>query len=158
MARTTEASDFISDELNGVIDYASLPVGGVTVEAVQMTGREFKADGEGKIAYEKFMAEPIIIKIHATANQNEAPVAEVGLNGVKINIPREKPVRLPRAYVEVLARSQFRRYRQVNNPDPTAAEGTSHIRTVGQDYPFEIIEDKHPKGRAWLQRIMRESA
>lgn len=158
MARALQSTDYASDELNGVIDFSALPVGGVTIEPVTLREREFKVDADGVLAYEKFMAEPIVIRIHNTGNKNEPPIAEVGLNGTKIDIPRDKPVRLPRAYVEILARSQIRRYEQRNNPDPTAMEGTSHHRKVGFDYPFEVIEDKHPKGRAWLQRVMRESA
>lgn len=156
MATKTESSDFTNTELDGTIDFSALPVGGLTVQPV--TEREFKNTPEGNLAYEKFMAEPIVIKIHSTADKNEPPGAEVALNGVKVYIPREKPVRLPRAFVEILARSQVRAYSQQRNPDPNADEGMFTKRHVGASYPFNVIEDKNPRGRAWLQRVVHESA
>lgn len=152
----TESTDFTNDELDGLLDFGALPVGGVTIQPVQE--REFKNDGDGKLKYEAFMAEPIVIKIHSTADKNEPPGAEVALNGVKAYIPREKPVRLPRAFVEILARSQIRVYSQKRNPDPAADEGMMTKRHVGASYPFSVIEDKNPRGRAWLQRVVHESA
>lgn len=150
-----ESTDFVNPELNGLIDFGALPVGGVTVMPV--TEREFKNDQEGKLAYEKFMAEPIVIRIHRTADKNEPPIAELGLNGVKAFVPRDKPVRLPRAYVEILARSQVRNYSQERNPDPNADEGMFTKRHGGASYPFQVIKDDNPRGRAWLARITHES-
>ena len=156
MATNTESTDYTNIELNGLLDFGALPVGGLTVQPV--AEREFKSDKDGKLQYEKFMAEPIVIKIHATADKNEPPGAEVALNGVKVYIPREKPVRLPRAFVEILARSQVRNYSQQRNPDPMADEGMFTRRHVGASYPFSVIEDKNARGRAWLQRVVHESA
>ena len=156
MATSTESTDFTNPELDGTIDFSALPVGGLTVQPVEE--REFKNTKEGNLAYEKFMAEPIVIKIHSTADKNEPPGAEVALNGVKVYIPRERPVRIPRAFVEILARSQVRNYSQQRNPDPMADEGMFTRRHVGASYPFSVIEDKNARGRAWLQRMVHESA
>lgn len=157
MAKETQATDFISRELDNVIDFGALPVGGFSVQPI--TEREFDmSNPEGCAAYEKFMAMPIVVKIHSASDANAPQVCEVGLNGVKVVIPRDKPVRIPRAFVENIARSQTRGYRQERIADPMADEGMRTRRFVGTDYPLAVIEDKHPKGRAWLERIMRESA
>lgn len=157
MAKETQATDYLSREMAGVIDFGSLPVGGYSVQPI--TDREFDTSKPEQLAeYEKFMAMPIVVKIQSTGDPNSPQVCEVGLNGVKVTIPRDKPVRIPRAFVENIARSQTRGYRQDRVADPMADEGMKTRRIIGTDYPMAIIEDKHPKGRAWLERITRESA
>lgn len=157
--RATESTDFENDELRGVIDFSMLPTGGVSVQPVTVAEREFDTRTvDGLAAYEKFMSEPITIKVHATADKNEPPVADISLHGIRCPIPRERPVRVPRAFVEVLARSQVRAYSQERDPNPDATEGMRTRRHGGSSYPFQVLHDPNPKGRAWLQRVMHESA
>lgn len=154
--RQSESTDYLNPELEGVIDFSSLATGGQTVQPV--TEREFAMNQEGKMAYEAFMQEPLVIVIHATSNPNEPEVCEVGLNGVTVNVPRDRPVRLPRAFVENIARSQTRTYSQRDVRDPMATEGKMTKRHTGTDYAFRVIHDPNPKGGAWLRRVMHESA
>lgn len=154
--RPIENTDYENPELRGLIDFSALPTGGYSVQPV--TEREFANDKEGQAAYEAFMREPIVLKIHSTTDKNEPLVADVALNGVKCPMPREKPIKVPRAFVEVLARSQNRAYEQERVPDPDAAEGYKTRRTTGVQFPFSVLHDPSPKGRAWLQRITHESA
>jgi len=157
--RPIENTDFDNPEISNVIDFSSLSTGGVSITPVQSSHREFDTTTqEGLIAYEKFMSEPVTIKVHTTSDKNEPEVADVALHGVRCPIPREKPVRLPRAFLEVLARSYVRVYRQERVPDPDAAEGMKTRRSIGASFPFQILHDPNPKGRAWLQRITHESA
>lgn len=155
--RETESTDYLSGELSGVVDLMSLGSGmGPQVQAI--TEREFKNTIEGNLEYEKFMREPVVIRISSTNDKNEPPFAFVGENGVNVWIPREKPVRLPRCFVETLARSQVRNYRQERNPDPNADEGMTTRRSGGASYPFAVISDPSPRGQAWLRRVTHESA
>lgn len=159
MGRTaaTENTDYLNRDLAAVVDFMETPTGGVSMEGI--SDREFDmASAEGRLAYEKFMNEPVVVKIHKTSDQNEPTVADLGLNGARIAVPRDVPVRLRRAFVEVLARSQMRGYSQQRNPNPMADEGMVTKRHGGASYPFQVIEDKNPRGRAWLQRVTFESA
>jgi len=156
MAKVIENTDHLNPELRGLIDFSNLATGGMSIQPI--SEREFKNDAEGLAAYEKFMAEPVVVKIHSTADKNEPPFADLGLNGVPCPVPRERPVRIPRAFLEVLARSQVRVYTQERNPNPDAAEGMRTQRKTGASYPFQVLEDKNPKGAAWLRRVMYESA
>lgn len=160
MARTApvESSDFMNPEVAGVIDFSNTPTGGFAVTPIAAGDREFDTTKEGMLAYEKFMAEPVTIVIHQTGDKNAPIVAEVALNGVTLVLPRERPVRIPRAFVEVLAQSQTRSYKQERDPNPMADEGMKTRRFIGSDYRFAVRHDPNPKGRAWLDRIIRQSA
>lgn len=153
-----ENTDLENPELRGVIDFSMLSTGGISIEPIPKRELEFDTSKpEGRLAYEKFMTEPVIIVIHNTDNDNEPPIADVSLNNVKCPIPRNVPVRIPRAFVEVLARSQTRSYRQQRVADPDAAEGMKTKRMTGASFPFRVLRDKNPKGEAWLRRVMHES-
>lgn len=153
MARTVQSEDYRSTELDGVVDFAMLRTGG-PLRVDPVGEREFKDIAE----YEKFMAEQVVIRIHSTPDKNEPPAAFIGENGAGVWIPRNVKVRLPRSYVETLARSQSRSYRTDRNPDPNADEGMVTKTTSGACYPFEVLQDPNPRGRAWLQRVTHESA
>jgi hypothetical protein len=150
-----EAADFLNTGIAGVVDFMSMGAG-IGVQVV--TEREFKSTPEGNVEYEAFMRQPIVIRISRTGDKNEPAYAFVGDNGVSVWIPREKPVRLPRCFVETLARSQERHYRQERNPDPNADEGMTTRRSGSASYPFAVLHDPDPRGRAWLQRVTHESA
>lgn len=155
--RAIESTDYENPELRGVIDFMHLPTGGVSIQPVNE--REFDmTSAEGRFAYEKFMAEPVVLAIHATSDKNEPPVADIRLNGVPCPLPRDAKIRVARAFVEALAQSQVRSYEQVRDPNPDATEGMKTRRHTGSQYPFSVLHDPNPKGRAWLQRIMHGSA
>lgn len=158
MRSEVESTDYLNPELNGVIEFEHIRRSGmVMIEPV--TDREFAIHTqEGRNDYEAFMNERIVIKIHETTNENEPPFAFVGDNGECVWIPRGRPVRLPRKFVETLARSQQRIYSQTEDPNPKADEGMITRRRTGAAYPFSVIEDKNARGRAWLQRVTHESA
>lgn len=160
MGRETESTDFLSGELNNVIDFTQLQVRTGIAPAIEaISEREFETHTkQGKLEYEKFMQEPVVIKIHKTTDKNEPPTVGLGCNGMQIYVPRERPVRLPRFFVENLARSQERIYRTERNPDPNADEGMFTKRHSGASFPFSVLKDDNPKGRAWLARVTHESA
>jgi hypothetical protein len=118
--------------------------------------REFNiSDPEGRAAYEMFMSEGVVVSVHQTTDENAPPVVGVGCNGDVRWLPREIPVRIPRRFVEILAKSQERKITTKSNPDPSADEGMKTTTRQAQSYPFSVLHDPHPKGRAWLERITR---
>lgn len=158
MAKAIESTDFTNPELTGLIDFSALSTGGLSITPIAVEEREFGTGAEAQAKYEAFMGEPVVIKIHSTSDKNEPLVADLALNGVRCVVPREKPVRLPRAFVEILARSQVRNYSQERVANPDATEGMVTKRHVGSSFPFMVLQDKNPKGQAWLRRVTHESA
>lgn len=141
------------DEFEGLVDFSALQVSSPhRIETI--TAREWETTAEA----EAFMHEPMVIEIHPTTDKNASPVVPLAVNGAPaIAIPRGRPVRILRHWVEALAHSRVSGYRQVKVQDPNADEGFSTHRTSGQDYPFSVLQDKNPKGRRWLERVLREA-
>lgn len=108
-------------------------------------------------AQESFMNEMVTVLLHTTTDENQANHVIVNCNGVNQPIFRGVPTAVRRKYVEILARMKETRYTQVT-PNP-AAPDVSHMHARhGLSYPFELIEDANPRGRAWLHAILAEPA
>lgn len=148
--RTIDSQDLMSDELDGVLDFMQIRLGAPQIEPEK--AREWKDKAEA----EAFMNEPLVIRVHTTNDKNAPPSVFVGLNGEGGWIPRGVKVRLRRKFVERLAQSQSASFSTQQKADPHADEGMEIKRTSGQEYPFEVLHDPNPKGRAWLARITRE--
>jgi hypothetical protein len=108
-------------------------------------------------AEESFMNEVVTVLVHATTDENQSPHVIVNCNGMNQPIIRGVPTDVKRKYVEILARMKETRYSQhVHNP---AAPDQIEMRARhGLSYPFDLVEDKNPRGRAWLNHILAEPA
>lgn len=108
-------------------------------------------------AEESFMNELVTVLVHSTTDENQAPHVIVNCNGTNQPIIRGVPTQIRRKYLEILARMKETKYTQVT-PNP-AAPDVSHMQARhGLAYPFEVVEDKNPKGRAWLNNVLAEPA
>ena len=153
MARPLASTDNMMPKFDGMLDLTNAaPMSLNALEPV--TAREFDTMD---IEYEQFMEMPVVIRIHETADPRTAPIVAVGLNGVQRWIPRGNPIKIQRKFVENLLRSAEVNIRTVKNPDREADEGMIQRRTTTMPYGFELMWDGHPKGRAWLERVMHES-
>ena len=114
----------------------------------------------GRIAAEeKFMHEIVTVMILPTTDINGSPYADLTVNGDKAVVHRNVPTKIRRKHLEVLARMKETRWLQ-NVPDGYIGQidqGSLRGHT-GLVYPFTAIEDKNPKGGAWLANIMAEPA
>lgn len=110
-----------------------------------------------EIAEEAFMNEIVVIEIATTTNENEPNHVILAVNGVNQPVFRGTPTPVKRKYVEVLARCKETKYtqHQVNPYEPDRIEMRARTALV---YPFQVLEDKNPKGRAWLQAVISEAA
>jgi hypothetical protein len=104
---------------------------------------------------EKFMEETVMVMIHPTASENEPPYAHLNVNGMNQIVPRGQNVPVKRKFVEVLARMKETRYNQTT-PNSSEPDKTMMVARHGLAFPFVIVEDKNPKGRAWLEHILAE--
>lgn len=108
-------------------------------------------------ADEKFMHEEITIVVQPTTDPNAAPYVLLNVNGDRMVVHRNIPTKVKRKHVEVLARMKETRWVQ-NVPDGYIGQidmGSLRGHT-GLAYPFTVLEDKNPKGGAWLANVLAE--
>lgn len=115
------------------------------------------ADFREMAASEAFMNEHVTIMVHSTTDENQAPHVIVNCNGTNQPIIRGVPTKVRRKYVEILARMKETKYTQVT-PNPAAPDVSEMRARHGLAYPFDLVEDANPKGRAWLQNVLAEPA
>jgi hypothetical protein len=108
-------------------------------------------------ADESFMNELVTVMIHSTTDENQAPHVIVNCNGMNQPIIRGMPTSIKRKYVEILARMKETKYTQVT-PNPAAPDVSELRARHGLAYPFDLVEDKNPRGRAWLTNVLAEPA
>lgn len=131
---------------------------------IEIVGEESVIEPVGKnidfhklAANEAFMNELVTVLVHSTTDENQAPHLIVNCNGVNQPLIRGVPAQVKRKYVEILARMKETRYSQ-STPNPAAPDQIVMHQRSGLSYPFDLIEDKNPKGRAWLNHILAEPA
>ena len=106
---------------------------------------------------EVFMNEHVTIMVHSTTDENQPPQVIVNCNGMNQPIMRGYPTTVKRKYVEILARMKETKYSQVTR-NPAAPDQIDMVARHGLSYPFDLVEDKNPRGRAWLNNVMAEPA
>ena len=63
-----------------------------------------------------------------------------------------------RKFVEVLARARDVTYDQDIGVDRSTGEAVQRmIPRIGLKYPFDVLEDPSPQGRAWLQALLQDA-
>lgn len=103
---------------------------------------------------DKFMREPVVVNVFESAREGELDVCSPEVNGVKYNILRGKPTRIPRFVVEALARARTTNITQ-KEWNPHSADSLRLINKTGQSYPFEVVQDSQ-RGRDWLKHIYQQ--
>lgn len=106
---------------------------------------------------EAFMHELVEVMVHSTTDENQAPSVIVNCNGTNQVIIRGVPTTIRRKYLEILARMKETKYSQVTR-NPAAPDQIDMIARHGLAYPFELLHDNNPRGRAWLQNVLAEPA
>ena len=108
-------------------------------------------------ASEVFMNEMVEVMVHSSTDENQAPHVILNCNGTNQPIMRGVPTRVRRKYVEILARMKETKYSQVTR-NPAAPDQIDMIARHGLAYPFEMLSDENPRGRAWLSNVLAEPA
>jgi hypothetical protein len=99
---------------------------------------------------ESFMNEELEIRIHDAVADGDLLIETPSLNGINMPIIRGQRQRVKRKYVEVLAQARTITFvQEARNPiDPSDIAMVERSRL---SYPFEVLHDPNPKGRAWLE-------
>jgi len=103
----------------------------------------------------KFMAEPVVIVLHALGQQEAEPAVPVGVNGDRAYLTPGVPTRVKRYHVAQLLKARPD-YVTHQGGDVTAPE-TSHNRFFKQStsrYNFDVLEDTK-QGMDWLRELRR---
>ena len=108
-------------------------------------------------ADEAFMNELVTVMVHATTDENQPNHVVVNCNGMNQPLIRGVPTTVKRKYVEILARMKETKYTQVTR-NASAPDQIDMVARHGLSYPFDLVEDKNPRGRAWLQNVLAEQA
>lgn len=108
-------------------------------------------------ADEAFMNEMVTVMVHSTTDENQPNHVVVNCNGMNQPLIRGIPTTVKRKYVEILARMKETKYTQVTR-NPSAPDQIDMVARHGLSYPFDLVEDKNPRGRAWLQNVLAEAA
>jgi hypothetical protein len=108
-------------------------------------------------ADEAFMNELVTVMVHATTDENQPNHVVVNCNGMNQPLIRGVPTTVKRKYVEILARMKETKYTQVTR-NASAPDQIDMVARHGLSYPFDLVEDLNPRGRAWLQNVLAEAA
>lgn len=104
-----------------------------------------------------FNEEPVTILLHRGREKNAPTHEHVSVNGKTIWIPVDQPTRIARKFVEVLARAQPMNVSTDSGESPGDQITFNNVnRSLSSLCSFSVLEDKNPRGREWLTRVMRE--
>ncbi len=107
---------------------------------------------------EKFMNEEVKVMLFPPSIKGEEFVAQLGVNGKHQFVIRGMPVWVKRKYIEVLARSRRVNVQADGYKDGGNGEAKNIVNiTNSLQYPFQVLEDKNPKGGPWLSQILQEN-
>ena len=120
-------------------------------------GMEESRDFSKLAADEAFMNELVTVMVHSTTDENQPNHVVVNCNGMNQPLIRGVPTTVKRKYVEILARMKETKYTQVTR-NASAPDQIDMVARHGLSYPFDLVEDKNPRGRAWLQNVLAEAA
>lgn len=139
----------------------------VTLDEIQDTGIPDIEAISGKDAQElaalareeAFMNEFVTVQFHAPSDPNQPTFVPIRAGDLMVSVPRDgRPYVIKRKYVEVVARAKMTRYSQVRRVLANGEEIVENVPHTALTYPFSVLEDKNPRGRAWLEKVLSDPA
>jgi hypothetical protein len=119
-------------------------------------GGEPLFEGDSSKARElAFMEEYIDILVAESTNPNDQPLVPLWVNGRPQWLLRGQVTRVKRHYADRLgrARNEDVKVSVAKNADGEVVNRTSKPSALA--FPFSVVEDKNPLGKAWLAKLMR---
>lgn len=126
---------------------------GINPGDIEIVDRVLTAD---KVETELFMAEKIVVIVQDSSDQNDDDIVQTWVNGRVQRFKRGEPNLVRRCYVEALARSKRTTYKQTL--DERQGEQSFNMMRPHHSlaYPFTVLEDRNPKGQAWLRSVLAQ--
>ena len=102
-----------------------------------------------------FMNEELIVLVHQDPSDNAVENPCPSVNGINQPFIRGREQKVKRKYVEALARGRVTKYEQRvrNTSQPENVQMEERSALV---YPFSVIYDPNPVGKAWLTGILSQ--
>lgn len=119
-------------------------------------GGEPMIDGDNAKAREMaFMEEYIDILVAESTNPNDQAVFPIWVNGRSQWILRGEVTRVKRYFANKLGRTRTEdvKVQVARNADGDIVNRT--VKTNALAYPFSVVEDRNPRGKAWLAKLMK---
>lgn len=134
--------------------HAALAKAGVSIvpEAAQVEPVTGDRALKQLVEEDTFMEEPVEIMIHQGYGDSDPDHVVLNCNGTNMVVFRGVATTVKRKYVEILARMSETRYSQRRHP--INLDQSDLIPRTGLVYPFDVVTDENPKGRAWLRAII----
>lgn len=110
-----------------------------------------------KAAELAFLEEMVMIRIHESGDPTAEPLVQLGVNGRQIFVKRGEDVFVRRKYVEQLLRAKPEHIQTNIRRDGDGNVRNMISKTRALKYPFSIIRDDNPMGRAWERKIRAEA-
>jgi hypothetical protein len=115
-----------------------------------------------------FFEEILKIRFHETTDENAPRLVELGVGispmkggkggkDVRRAFERGKIYDVPRYIVEAAAHAKISALRQKPGPSGRPDDIVNEIKN-SFSYPFEVLHDPNPKGRAWLEKVLADPA
>ena len=117
-------------------------------------GPEFKT----KMDRAAFMNEIVDVHIHDTSEKNADGKIGVAVNGEACSMFRGQNYSIKRYFVEALVRAKPISYGNVEYTTNTGERAVKYPQSTGLRYPFDVVRDHNPCGRAWLNALLAEAA
>lgn len=124
----------------------------VKADLAEKTPEQIMKDGYAEAL--KFNEEIIEVMVHESADKNASMIVETWVNGVPQRFIRGVPIKCKRKYVEVLARAKNIGITTDAGRKDSGEAYTNIRRTSALMYPFSVLSDENPKGRAWLKSLI----
>lgn len=105
----------------------------------------------------KFMEEPVMVRVHPTAEVNPEPIFGIWNNGRSQYFIRGQTQTVRRKFVEGLARARNTVYRQEVFRDANGDTAIRNIPSTALRYPFSVVRDDNPNGGAWLAKVLDDA-
>lgn len=108
------------------------------------------------VELEAFMNEPVTVVVMSSNDDNDLDLVPIAVNGISQFFRRDTAQTVRRMFVEKLARCKSTAFDQ--KIDDRMGEAMNTLkRRHSLRFPFTVIEDKNPKGSAWLKGILAEA-
>lgn len=110
-----------------------------------------------KAAELAFLEEMVMIRIHESGDPHAENPVQLGVNGRQVFIRRGEDVIVRRKFVEQLLRAKPENIQTNIRRDGDGNVRNMITKTRALKYPFSIIRDDNPMGRAWERKIRAEA-
>lgn len=155
----TDSPEFQSSDLPDVSGEAGTIYVPPTPEIEVVSGTTKSVKGKGGLSEQAqnllFNEEMVEVMVHESTDDNAENPIFTACNGVPQYFYRGVPQQVRRKYVAILAACKEH---NVTTPEYTAKDGSRAVgirRTSSLKYPFSVINDKNPRGAAWLRSLLQ---